>query len=392
MQQNNNRGTQDTITVLKTFLFSRFNAANKLLDLQGMYTDPFLQQNGLFATPTTTSKMFPALMKIAAMEQQLRDVESVNLAANQLQDVAAVTTLAQTYPNLKNLSLANNMISQWRNLDPWRHKFRELRELILVGNPIASSNNYRSEIIRRFPSLKMLDGQVIEGLNMPDPFRSGGKAPNTFAANIKKLPVATKQSFFETEEVQRIVMEFLGTFFNVYDSDRSQLMPVYDNLSLFSISVNTNAPREQQPGHAVQNWSAYIPLSRNLTRITATNGRVNRLAVGQSQIMELLRKIPASKHDLMSPEKFAIDAWTRRDLRSEGDTGLFVIIHGEFEEAMVNPRPGMQPMKRSFDRSLLLLPDMSNGRILVVSDMLTVRPWAGTRAWIPRQSRGSMVR
>ncbi|KAK9324166.1 hypothetical protein V1517DRAFT_272403 [Lipomyces orientalis] len=386
MQTDSSNGTQGTIAVLRNFLMSRYNPQVQLLDLQNLYGDQYLLSNGLLSQDSTRSKMFPAMMKVASMD--LKNVESVNMAGNNISDVTAVTTLAATFPQLKNLSLANNDISQWRHLDPWRHRFREMRELVLTGNPITGLNNYRAEILRRFPSLKMLDGEIIEGINVPE-FKIRGSSPavNSFAANIKKLPVSTKAGFFETTEIQNIVMDFLGKFFQVYDTDRSQLMPLYDNLSLFSLSLNTGVPRDlsARDNQGIQNWSSYIPISRNLTRVTTSNTRQNRLALGQDQILQLLRKIPPSKHDLSAPEKFAIEAWTARGLRAPEDAGIMLIVHGEFEEPPQQPgRANAYPLKRSFDRTLLLLPAPATGAILVVSDLLTVRGWAGSRAWTPR--------
>ncbi|KAK9477719.1 hypothetical protein V1514DRAFT_333228 [Lipomyces japonicus] len=376
--------TNQTITLLETFLSQRYNPDAALLDLTSMYSDQFLLSNGMLSAESTKSKMFPALMAIA--QRNKLKIDSVSLAANNLTDVTSVTTLAATFPHLKNLSLANNVISQWRHIDPWRHKFRDLRELILTGNPLVNVNNYRNEIIRRFPSLKMLDGQVVENISIADTGRGRGSPAQSFGIDVKKLPIHSIPGFFETSEIQSLVMPFLGQFLSVYDGDRSQLAPLYDDLSTFSISVNTSAPRELTKGHfnnfGLQHWSQYIPLSRNLTRITSSAPRQTRLAVGPAQILQLLKKIPLSRHDLQSPEKFSIESYTARNLRADGDTGIILIVHGEFEEGgstQQGPR-NTKPTKRSFDRTLLLLPG-PQGSILVVSDLLSVRPWAGSRAW-----------
>ncbi|KAK7206938.1 hypothetical protein BZA70DRAFT_236236 [Myxozyma melibiosi] len=391
-QHQQSSDTQSTIQILQTFLYSRLDQQHKLLSLSGMYSDPYLLQNGLLANDNLRAKMFTALMKIAA-NSEMKDVESVDLSRNSLRELTPVTTLAQTYPRLKNLSLAENAIDQWRHLDIWRQKFRELNELVLLGNPITSLPNYRAEVIRRFPSLKMLDGETV--------------GPNPFQANITKLPIATRPGFFENEQIQSITMDFLGKFLQVYDSDRTQLLPLYDSMSMFSISLNTGVPREmgvaaggKGGGHyntfqgSSQNWSSYIPLSRNLVRIHVSQRREARLAVGQEQIMGLLRSLPATRHDLSSPEKFSIDAWTMRGLRTAEDAGIMLIVHGEFEEPSPQqtqpnraPRQGQQQqqqqqgLKRSFDRAMTLLPVAATGEILVVSDTLTVRSWAGSRAW-----------
>ncbi|KAK9471033.1 uncharacterized protein V1510DRAFT_235817 [Dipodascopsis tothii] len=370
---------ESTITVLRKFLESRYSAENQLLNLTSMASDGYLQANGMFSSLTTSSKMFPAMMKVASMD--LKAVESVSLASNQLDDVASVTTLSQTYPHLKNLSLADNNLTQWRNLDPFRGKFREIRELIMTGNPITSLPNYQSEMLRRFPSLKILDGVVVESIDLGCASASFNNSSNSFAVNIQKLPIATLAGFFETDEIQNIVMDFLGKFLHVYDNDRSQLQPLYDNLSQFSLAVNTTAARVSS---GVQNWSAYIPLSRNLTRISSPAARVARVAVGERAILELMQRVPATRHDLSDPQKFAIEALTVHGLRAQGDTGIMLVVHGEFEEVPSGGTPNQQSMRRSFDRTILLLPVAETRSMLVVSDMLTIRAWAGAKAWTGR--------
>lgn len=208
MQQNN--GTQNTISILQTFLTGRYDQQHSLLSLSGMYSDPFLAQNGLLATDSTRSKMFPALMKIASIN--IKTVDSVDLSRNNIRELTAVTTLAQTYPHLRNLSLAENAIDQWRHLDIWRQKFRELNELVLTGNPITSLPNYRAEVVRRFPSLKILDGEPVGSMNLPDVTRGRTQNPNPFQANVSKLPIRAQAGFFETEQIQNIVMTFLGKY------------------------------------------------------------------------------------------------------------------------------------------------------------------------------------
>ncbi|KAK9448300.1 uncharacterized protein V1518DRAFT_418582 [Limtongia smithiae] len=394
--------TMGTISVLQTFLNSRYDAVNKMLNLQSMYSDQFLANNGLLSQDSTRSKMFPALMKVASMD--MPQVESVNLASNNVTDVSQVTTLAQTYPHLKNLSLQDNGLVDWRQLDAWRHKFRELRELVLTGNAVTSLPNYRAEILRRFPSLKMLDGIPVETTAAVGGGGSGGggSALNSISNNnsrsnvmlnlTQKLAVSTRSGFFETPEVQGIATDFLGKFLQVYDGDRGQLRPLYDDMSMFSMTLNTAVPRELEAGGfggigagpGQQNWSAYIALSRNMTRVSRSNLRQNRLALGQEQIMQLLQKLPATRHDLAAPEKFAVEAWTVRGVRTAEDSGILLIVHGEFEEGTATQTQQQQILRRSFDRTMLLLPFPGTGSILVASDMLTVRGWAGARAWASR--------
>jgi nuclear RNA export factor len=348
----------NTVQALRQFLRSRYNPQAKMLDLTNMKGDPLLQQVGVFATPSTSAKMFPALMKIADNERDLA-VESVNLASNSLQEVTSVTTLAQSFPNLKNLSLADNQIARLRGIESWRHKFRNLRELILTGNPIiANEPTYKEDVMKMFPRLVMLDGNMVRDESQLD---------------VLKLPLPVKHAFFENPDVQNVASNFLTSYFDLFDRDRAQLLQLYDDMSMFSLSVNNQAPRIiTTNAMGPHSWSAYIPMSRNMARISA-NQRQTKLSLGPQAIGNAFRRIPETKHALVeSPEKFAIDVWRTQGVRQPDDTAIVVAVHGEFMER--------DHAQRSFDRTFILLPAQM-GSMVVASDMFTVRAWSGYDAY-----------
>lgn len=69
-------------------------------------------------------------------------VRTVSLANNNIQTTHVITTIAHYLPNLANLSLENNNLRVWKDLDSIsqlsdkKDKLSKLRELILIGNPI----------------------------------------------------------------------------------------------------------------------------------------------------------------------------------------------------------------------------------------------------------------
>lgn len=69
-------------------------------------------------------------------------VRTISLANNNLQSTHVITTIAHYLPNLANLSLENNNLRMWKDLDSIsqlsdkKDKLLKLRELILIGNPI----------------------------------------------------------------------------------------------------------------------------------------------------------------------------------------------------------------------------------------------------------------
>jgi nuclear RNA export factor len=135
--------TQEAKDRFRAILAARYDANLKLLNLSALALDTGLRQMGVFDGSTTTSKVFPAMMVVCdglfKTPQEKRDaIVSVSLADNELADVSAVTTLAQTFPDLKNLDLSRNKFMEIKNLNAWRWKFRHLENLVLSGNPIES--------------------------------------------------------------------------------------------------------------------------------------------------------------------------------------------------------------------------------------------------------------
>ncbi|KAG5361888.1 mRNA export factor mex67 [Yarrowia sp. C11] len=349
---------QSTIETLKRFLESRYSRENKLLNLAEMGRDQYLIDHGLLATTERGSKMFLALLKIAGDTYPV--VDSVDLGSNSIADISGITTLSQTYPGLKNLSLANNQIARIADLESWRHKFTSLRELVLVGNPITNQPDYQQQVAQLFPRLIVLDNNVIRDESQI------GKV---------KYPIPLQQTFFVGDDIQQMVASFLSEYFRLYDSDRQQLLQLYDSESTFSVAICSNSPRTLVKGLGQPPWGQYIPLSRNLLKATTPAARTNRLFVGPEQIGKAFTRLPKTKHDLADMSKFAIEAWTLTGVRQPQDAAIFASVHGEYEENMI----GNKSDTRSFDRTFVLIPGPNS--MLIASDTLMVRSYAGKDGW-----------
>lgn len=211
----------ETIKVLELVLAQRYDPVSKMLDLSRLGDDATLRQNGFFDLASTTSKMFPALMLVAdrkfdSAADKREAVASVTLGYNGLKDVKVVSSLAATFPELKNLSLEGNLIPTWASLENWRHKFRKLEQLVLSGNPIVTTEGYKEEAMRRYPMLQMLDNAVLDrpvikigaaqdipsGVN-PTPTHTGG-----YGSTSVQLPLGVKPGF--TLDESGVGMQFLS--------------------------------------------------------------------------------------------------------------------------------------------------------------------------------------
>lgn len=380
-----NGATSNTIMLLKNFLYRRYNAQTKMLDLGNLHADPDLVQKGLFSSISTQSKMFPALMKLASKEPQLV-VESVNLSDNNLKDVSGVTTLAQTFPRLKNLCLANNQISRFRTLEVWKNKFKDLRELLMTNNPITNDKLYRSEMLRLFPKLVILDNVIVRDEQKLN--------------SIYSLPVKLQQFFFESNDLGSSSTDFVTNFLNCWDSDRTQLLPLYTPQSQFSISVDSSMPPSSVPD-SDQNpsFGYYLSLSRNVSKVSSEKSIQQRLSMGPEPILNSFKSLPKTKHHLQDmPDEYCMEVLSFPQIN-----GFIITLHGFFEEtekpeldAFSKPTGTSRSRrfnhghntsnnrlsKKSFDRTWVIVPTGTG--VVVASDLMTIRPYTSA-AWVTPQ-------
>ncbi|KIW07470.1 uncharacterized protein PV09_01438 [Verruconis gallopava] len=359
--------------IFKGVLARRYSVDNKVLDLSSLGSDPDLNKIGVMEI---TPKTFQVLMKICddvftTAKAKEDGVVSVSLANNKLKDVSMVTYLASTFPALKNLDLHNNSISEMRDLQRWRHKFRQLEHIILTNNPIEQEvPDFKVQLIKWYPKLHSIDLLQIPAAELE-------------AIRAKKGPPKVQPGRFDDQG--GIGEQFLKTFFAGYDNDRNGLAQYYyDENSTFQVQVNTRALKDpSQPKPQGNEWTHYIKHSRNLLKLDHLNARARRSYRGPGDIAKVFAELPATRHPdfASSPEKWLLECRPQPGLPDPtgaapgGVNGLVITAHGEFEEPQNNKL-------RSFDRTFVLGPGGPNG-VRVISDSLTVRAYGGYEAYQP---------
>jgi nuclear RNA export factor len=362
----------------QAILATRYDASLKLLNLSALALDTGLRQMGVFDGTTTTSKVFPAMMVVCdglfKTAKEKRDaIVSVSLADNELADLSAVTALAQTFPDLKNLDLSRNKFTDIKGLDAWRWKFRHLENLVLTGNPIDSQPTLKDELLRRYPNLQIFNGVTVR---TPEEIVAA-----KVAAEATKSPIPIAGPDFR--DVSQVGENFIRQFLPLYDKDRNALLATfYDAHSVYSLSINMSSPRSSLHNVPTQPWAAYTKHSRNLTKITHLTARMARRYKGSQAIQQVWSTLPGSRHpDLEShADKYLIECHPLPGLAdpsgqsARGVDGLIITMHGEFEDETDSTT---KKSLRSFSRTFVLGPGPPGGlQIRVVSDMLSLRAWS----------------
>jgi len=376
---------EKTKAMLRGVLERRYNADTKFLDLSALGQDEELKTQKIFDAKSTASKFFPAMMRVLELsfdkpEERDTAITSVSLANNDLQDLSAVSTLSQTLTKLHNLDLSNNKYEKLSALHLWRRRFYHLQHLILTGNPLEQNEpNYVAEVVEWYPNLRMLNGIQV---------RTEEDIANKTKPAVIPFPI--RSPIFQDEG--GIAESFVRTFFAGFDSDRAALVAhYYDDQSDFSVSVNTQAPRD--PAHTAttekQEWDQYIKLSRNLKKIQQLPARQTRHFRGTKAVSDTFATLPKTRHpDLVSEaRKWMVEAKMVPGVpdpngqSATGVDGFHIVISGEFGEV-----EGAQK-KRSFDRTFIVGPGGPSG-VRVVNDMLTIRAYGGAQAFEPENFEG----
>ncbi|KAB5595766.1 MRNA export factor mex67 [Ceratobasidium theobromae] len=420
------------IELLREFIKQRYNPELRFLNLENMADDELLKSRDILPPDdeNASRQIGPALLKLAG--QLTPQPESISFANNSFTTLSSLHLLPKFLPQLKNISFQNNELRLWKDLEaiiPHDSKHKEavssIREIILMGNPVHDQEVtkgdltvYRSEIIRRFPNLEMLDQEPIIKIGFDVSLPEITERDRAVQADKQvQWPAATSflvdmKAGFMGPGIEATTVEFLTKYFELFDSNRSQLTPVYSSTATFSLSLNTSIPPRARirgyhahlPRQKELKWAPWMEVgSRNLLRVAKLDKTTTFLRSTAPEVVKALEELPGTKHDVTgtggategtggtvigsaAAGKFVVDAFTCLGvLPGEGDAGivLFVNVHGEFAE---QPTGGL----RSFDRVFVLAPAapdspsyVAGWRVTILSDQLTVRGYSANEAWVP---------
>jgi nuclear RNA export factor len=375
---------EKTKAMLRSVLERRYDMDAKFLDLSALGQDEELKASAIFDSKSTTSKFFPALMRVLELafdNKAERDaaIQSVSLAHNDLENLTVVSTLSETLPNLHNLDLSNNKLATLDSISLFKRRFHHLKHLILSGNPLEQNEpNYATEIVKWYSSLTQLNNIQVRT-----------KEEAAARSKVTHMPFPIRSPLFQDEG--GIAENFIRNFFVGIDTDRTALANVfYDDNSEFSFAVNTSAPRDpadtNRPGP--QEWEQYINNSRNLKRLTQLPARKKRQFNGAKAIADVLTSLPATKHPDLATQasQWLIESHIQPNVPDPtgqsptGVDGFQISVHGEFQE--LQSTTGLPGKLRSVDHLFIVGPGGSTG-VRIHSHQLTIRAYGGSQAYQP---------
>jgi len=101
------------------------------------------------------------IKKLEGLEPVQDTLKQLWMSYNNLASLSGIEKLA----NLEVLFLSNNKIASWGEVERLAN-LPKLRDLLLSGNPIHAKaqeeGNWRIEVLKRLPNLKILDGALID--------------------------------------------------------------------------------------------------------------------------------------------------------------------------------------------------------------------------------------
>jgi len=353
---------------LGEFLQTVMSSDQTLMDLHQLHTTDFVRLSDQFNMndPDFVDSFFFQCQKIGASAK----VVSLILAGNGISSLAGFSRFRRNFPNCVNLSLDNNNIDNFDELDyirdvPGNQQQRQqptsvMREISFQGNPIyeklkkIDSKQYTQAILQRFPDLKFLDTEALQQV--------------TFATDLTKnktmeLP-PPKGNYFESDQIRDLVFSFVNQYFQLYDGDRSKLLGVYDENACFTYSVSTKEGFEKDR-KALESLFGMQGMSRNLQIEKDIKKRQLLLFEGKIKILnQLVTNMSKTKHDYNS---FIADSVLVNVPNQKSN--LMLVIHGAYQEAT--------GFIRSFDRTFILSPPQQNTGwpVVIINDELHVRAY-----------------
>ncbi|XP_006775857.1 PREDICTED: nuclear RNA export factor 3 [Myotis davidii] len=211
-----------------------------------------------------------------------------------------------------------------------------------ICTTLSDNSTNVSCILELFPKLSCLDGQE------PPP-------PTNLGIEAHKNVPSCKGSFFGSDPLKSLVLQFLKQYYSIYDSgDRHCLLCTYHDKACFSLTIPFNPEDPAQ-----SSLFEYFKDNRNMKNIKDPNLHFQLLRHTKRDITCTLCVLPKTQHDLSS---FVVD------MLFQSERMLCFCVNGVFKE--VEGRS--QGSVRAFTRTFITTP-ASDSSLCIMNDELFVR-------------------
>lgn len=176
--------------------------------------------------------------------------------------------------------------------------------------------------------------------------------------------IITFQNYIKNRIAYSFVETFLKQFFDTWDSfERSNLMEMYQNSSLLSLSMHYDYDKELLiPYNKIYpRIQSFIKLSRNLLKISNMNQMSAGVFIGKD-INQVLRDFPRTKHDMIN---FSVDVPYYEPLAGK----VMIVVGGVFED-FASGIVDDEPIVFGFSRVFMLT--CVNDEIFIANDLINV--------------------
>nr|ODN94037.1 nuclear RNA export factor 1/2 [Cryptococcus depauperatus CBS 7841] len=412
---------------MKAWLRSRM-IAEGVLDMSDLRNDQWIKSNGIIppghpSAPPNTGIVFWRLIDQVFQKTDKITIHTLSLANNHFHDLRQLDRLPFWLPDIRALDLSGNPVKHIVELDhllasgekkgkanAGMGSLKSLVELKLndcTFREVALTQQdgdaqYKHEILRRFPGLRILDGVSLERVIFPierkPKIKHTEEEKRVLVSKPLSFPVEIQSEFFSEEAARNFAMAFCAKYFPLFDSNRADCLPAYASNALISIAANTLSSRSAQQiqiyktrgdrPHPVS-FEAWTNLpSRNFFRsATSIQQRMESLksTADPAKLMQWWdTMVPKTEHPLTDPAKWCFECWV---LDSEGGhVRLCLMIQGQFRELPSGTY-------RSFSRTFILTeapegsPQVSYPTVgagfpgTILSDTMIVHSYLGSGAF-----------
>jgi hypothetical protein len=280
---------------------------------------------------------------------------------------------ADMHHGIRAVSAMNNHISTFEFVKQMK-PFENLREIRLLGNPVAALPDYRTMVRKGLPQLEGLDGAGVNRPPLNLPWPQPTEQNETTTAMLQQI----EQSLFR-------VLESGGTI--------DSLSHLYHEDAIFSLTCSDATATVKPPtlGSDVPRRNVIIRdfVAMRMAQTDRDNNiktvRGVRAAKGRTDVCSALRATLYPRcmnvlHNLSSDSCVtSIEAGVKEPVHVFQFHGTFSWFHKE------QPVETSGPVTRIFDRTLVVL--TAGDTFAIISDAITIRPDMGEALWFAQQDR-----